>query len=175
MAISSGLGALLGWDLPLPFLGILQGLLIFPIIECSWFWITNRLNDAIWHGALLVLAMLILGEWHFLTQLEMFFLVFIFTHLKISFLLFLVIKNNPAARNPNLPPINFVDRPCQQDQLAGRQVSDFVTKKNSVSLPARRACWQVSTSAAKKVKVRTNYSRLATSFIKTSLKLLNTS
>ncbi|MGH1437484.1 MAG: hypothetical protein ACRBG0_23805 [Lewinella sp.] len=69
MAISSGLGPLLGWDLPLHFLAVLQGLLIFPIIECGWLWITHRFNDAIWHGALLVLAILILGEWHFLTTL----------------------------------------------------------------------------------------------------------
>jgi hypothetical protein len=69
VVISSGLGSLLGWDLPLNFLGILQGLLIFPIIECGWLWITHRFADAIWHSAIVVLTILILGEWHFLTEL----------------------------------------------------------------------------------------------------------
>lgn len=73
LIISTGAGQLLGWDLPFDFLVVFEGIIFFPFIECGWFWITNRLNDAIWHGALLVLAMLILGEWHFLTKLEVFF------------------------------------------------------------------------------------------------------
>lgn len=72
MVISSGLRPLAGWDLPLHFLDVLQGLLIFPIIECGWLWITNRFADVLWHSAIATLAILILGEWHFLTQLEKF-------------------------------------------------------------------------------------------------------
>lgn len=70
MIMSNGMAPILGWDLPLDFLAILQGLLIFPIIECLWFCVSNRFQDALWHTAIVILATLIWGEWHFLTQLE---------------------------------------------------------------------------------------------------------
>lgn len=70
MAISSGLAPLTDWDLPLHFLDVLQVLLVFPLVECAWLWISNRFTDTWWHIAIVALAILILAEWHFLMQLE---------------------------------------------------------------------------------------------------------
>ena len=67
--LSGSFGHLLGWDLPLHFLNVLQGVLILPMIECGWLWITNRFQDVTWHSLLAVNTILILGEWHFLQRL----------------------------------------------------------------------------------------------------------